>query len=198
MPDIALIIETTAFVLSLVGVLLAIKPHIANWPVSMAGTLIYAWVFYTCRLYSDMVLQFFFIAVQAYGWRQWAHKNGDVNPITSLNTKRWLGETALILLGWGMWTAIILNLSSWLSIVFDITIQPATMPWLDSFTASVSVWAISMQARRKWENWILWLLVDSIYIPMYISVGKPLTALLYGIFLLLALSGLRSWYKQRV
>jgi nicotinamide mononucleotide transporter PnuC len=109
-----------------------------------------------------------------------------------------LGEAALFVLGWSVWTTLILNFPSWIATIYDVNIPQAQMPWLDSFTASLSVWAITLQARRKWENWILWLLADSIYIPLYISVGKPLTALLYGIFLLLALSGLRSWYQQRV
>jgi len=198
MPDITTILETAAFVLSLAGVLLAIKPYTANWPVAMAGTLLYAWVFNTCQLYSDMVLQFFFIVVQAYGWRRWTIKNRAEFPISSLTPRRWLGEAALFVLGWSVWTTLILNFPSWIATIYDVNIPQAQMPWLDSFTASLSVWAISLQARRKWENWILWLLADSIYIPLYISVGKPLTALLYGIFLLLALSGLRSWYQQRV
>jgi nicotinamide mononucleotide transporter len=145
-----------------------------------------------------MVLQFFFIVVQAYGWRRWTIKNRAEFPISSLTLRRWLGEAALFVLGWSVWTTLILNFPSWIATIYDVNIPQAQMPWLDSFTASLSVWAISLQARRKWENWILWLLADSIYIPLYISVGKPLTALLYGIFLLLALSGLRSWYQQRV
>jgi len=185
--DIALLFEIIAVVLSMAGVLLAIKPYTSNWPVAMAGTLFYAWIFYDCRLYSDMVLQFLFIGVQAYGWRNWSLKSTPQNPVSSITQRRWLIESLIFLIGWYLWTRIILLFA-----------PDAAMPWLDSFTASLSVWAITLQARRKWENWMLWLQADIIYIPLYISVGKPLTAGLYAVFLLFAVVGLRSWYRQRV
>lgn len=185
--DIALLLEIVAIVLSMAGVLLAIKPYTANWPVSMVGTFFYAWIFYDCRLYSDMVLQFVFIGVQAYGWWQWVQKPGDESPITSVKPNRRLLETLVFLAGWYVWTMLVLAQA-----------PGAAKPWLDSFTASLSLWAITLQARRKWENWILWLIADIIYIPLYISVGKPLTAGLYALFLVLAAIGLRSWYRQRV
>lgn len=185
--DIALLLEIFAVVLSMTGVLLAIKPYTANWPVAMAGTVLYAWIFYDCRLYSDMVLQFVFIGVQAYGWRQWVQKTGYESPINSLKPNRRFLETLVFFAGWYVWTLLVL---SWAS--------DAAKPWLDSFTASLSVWAITLQARRKWENWVLWLIADIIYIPLYVSVGKPLTAGLYAVFLVLAVVGLRSWYRQRV
>ena len=185
--DITLLLEIIAVVLSMAGVLLAIKPYTANWPVSMLGTFLYAWIFYDCRLYSDMVLQFVFIGVQAYGWRQWTNIDVHDSPITTLKFPRLLMEISLFLAGWYVWTILVL---SWA--------PGAAKPWLDSFTASLSVWAITLQARRKWENWVLWLIADIIYIPLYISVGKPLTAGLYAVFLVLAAIGLRSWYRQRV
>jgi nicotinamide mononucleotide transporter len=57
---------------------------------------------------------------------------------------------------------------------------------------------VVLQAQRKWENWILWLLADLIYVPMYVLADRTLTAALYSIFLFIALAGLRSWHRQRV
>jgi nicotinamide mononucleotide transporter len=196
--DIAQIIELAAVVLSMAAVLLAIKPYTANWPVAMAGTLLYGWIFFECRLYSDMVLQFIFIAMQAFGWWQWSKKQSTANIISSLTGRQWLIESVVFLTAWGVWTWLLIAFLPWLSVLLGIYIPRPAMPWLDSFTASLSVWAIILQARRKWENWILWLLADIIYIPLYVSVGIPLTALLYTVFLLLAVFGLRSWYRQRV
>lgn len=185
--DIALLLEIAAVVLSLAGVLLAVKPYTANWPVAMAGTLLYAWIFYDGRLYSNMVLQFVFIGVQTFGWWQWSLKTTAKNPVSSFTPRLWLTEAVFFLSGWYLWTRLIFFWAPG-----DVT------PWLDSFTASLSVWAITLQARRKWENWILWLLAEIIYIPLFVSVGKPLTAGLYAVFLILAVIGLRSWYRQRV
>ena len=185
--DIILAVEIAAVFLSLAGVLLAIKPYVANWPVAMVGTALYAWVFFDCRLYSDMVLQFVFIGIQILGWWKWSLKREGATHISSLTQWQWLAECLMFLAGWYGWTNILL-----------LWAPDAAMPWFDSFTASLSVWAISLQARRKWENWILWLLADIIYIPLYILAGKPLTAGLYAVFLILAIMGLRTWYRQRV
>lgn len=196
--DIAQIIEIAAVVFSMAAVVLAIKPYTANWPVAMAGTLLYAWIFFECRLYSDMVLQFIFIGMQAFGWWQWSQHKTTLIPISSLTGRQWLTESIVFLAAWGLWTTMLITFLPWLSVLLGIPIPRPAIPWLDSFTASLSVWAITLQVRRKWENWVLWLLADIIYIPLYLSVGIPLTALLYMVFLLLAVFGLRSWYRQRV
>ena len=55
-----------------------------------------------------------------------------------------------------------------------------------------------MIARKKIENWLVWILADTIYIGMYIYKGLHLTALLYIVFILLAIRGYREWNKKIV
>ncbi|MDP0995797.1 nicotinamide mononucleotide transporter family protein, partial [Klebsiella pneumoniae] len=38
------------------------------WPVSVVAVLLYAWIFFDVKLYSDMLLQLVFAALQGYGW----------------------------------------------------------------------------------------------------------------------------------
>ena len=180
-------LELTAVIFSLAGVLLAVKPYVINWPIAMLGTALYLFIFKESRLYSDMVLQFFFLLIQAVGWWKWTKGRMGHSPITSLSGKSWARQTAVFLVLWIVWTQVVLAL-----------FPQANMPWIDSFTAALSVWAVVLQAQRKWENWILWLLADLIYVPMYVLADRTLTAALYSIFLFIALAGLRSWHRQRV
>jgi nicotinamide mononucleotide transporter len=90
----------------------------------------------------------------------------------------------LTLLGWVLWTLLLLKIK-----------PDANLPWLDSFAAALSVLAILLQAYKKVENWLVWMLADLIYIPMYLKAEMPVTALLYAIFLLIAFAGWRQWKR---
>ena len=178
-------IEITAATLSLVAVLLAVKPYAANWPVAMIGTALYLYLFWQNRLYSDMVLQAVFLTIQLYGWVKWV--NGGTEK--ALHISKTPGTVLfkagfLTLLGWVLWTLLLLKIK-----------PDANLPWLDSFTAALSVLAILLQAYKKVENWLVWMLADLIYIPMYLKAEMPVTALLYAIFLLIAFAGWRQWKR---
>ena len=47
--------------------------------------------------------------------------------------------------------------------------------------------------RKRLETWDLWILVDIVYVPLYVSRGLNLTALLYAVFLVMATMGLSHW-----
>ncbi len=50
--------------------------------------------------------------------------------------------------------------------------------------------------RKQLENWLGWIIVDTIYIPLYFSKGLNLTAILYSIFLCMAFIGWKQWYRS--
>ncbi|HRH65169.1 MAG TPA: nicotinamide riboside transporter PnuC, partial [Bacteroidia bacterium] len=71
----------------------------------------------------------------------------------------------------------------------------ASLPWLDSSLTMASLIAQWMIAKKKIENWVLWIIADSVYIPLFLLKNLPLTALLYLLFLLMAVMGLLKWRK---
>jgi nicotinamide mononucleotide transporter len=50
--------------------------------------------------------------------------------------------------------------------------------------------------RKILENWILWIAVDLVYVPTFISRGLYATAGLYTVFLVLAVMGWREWKRS--
>ena len=70
------------------------------------------------------------------------------------------------------------------------------LPYVDSGLATISLVAQWMMTRKILENWVLWIIADIAYVPMYIYKGLPVTAALYAIFLVLAVIGLRSWLRS--
>jgi nicotinamide mononucleotide transporter len=57
----------------------------------------------------------------------------------------------------------------------------------------MSLLAQWMIAKKKIENWIIWIIADLIYVGMYIYKDLYLTAFLYFIFILLAIKGYFDW-----
>ena len=82
---------------------------------------------------------------------------------------------------------------AWGAMMADWT--DADYPWWDAATAVVSVAAQVLMARRKWENWVLWIAVDVALIPLYLAKGLTMLALLYLLYLALAVWGLVEWRR---
>jgi nicotinamide mononucleotide transporter len=178
--------EAIAFVLGVVNVTLVVRRSIWNYPFGIAMVALYAVVFAEARLYSDMLLQFFFIAVNAYGWISWRRHRAATGVVTvegmaTAERWRWALATAAIALMWG-------------GAMHRFT--DASLPWWDAAVAAASIAAQWLMARRKWENWVLWIAVDIGSIGLYLVKELWLTALLYLIFLVLAAWGLVDWRRR--
>jgi nicotinamide mononucleotide transporter len=175
-------LEFLAFATGLACVWLAVKMHIANWPFSMASVACYSVLFFQARLYADAVLQVVFFAVAIYGWWCWRRAQVQSDAGVSRATGRdSAGVAALVLLG-------IVVVSIYLSRFTD---SPA--PVIDAAILSISLAALWWQANRVLECWWLWILVDVISIPFYWSRDLGLTSVLYAIYLVMCIAGLREW-----
>ena len=176
--------ELWAALAAFLCVWLAVKNHILNWPISIISSLPYFFVFYEGKLYSDALLQVVFFIMQGYGWYSWYQKTGKNSDIRAVNAT-WFAAPFLITFAlWALWY------------FFLIAWKPdASYPIWDAGTTVFSLLAIYMQAKRILENWWLWIGVDLFYIPLYWQKGMFLTALLYTIYLGLALWGWWQWKK---
>jgi nicotinamide mononucleotide transporter len=178
-------IEIAAVVLGLINVTLVVRRSIWNYPFALAMVALYAWIFWGVKLYSDMLLQGFFFAVNIYGWWYWARSiatEGDVvvERLAPGARAGWVAGCLVGTAGWG-----------WLMHRYT----DAAFPWWDAGVAMASVAAQILQSRRKIESWLLWIGVDVAAIGLYAAKGLMLTALLYALFLLLSIWGLVDWRR---
>ena len=178
-------IETAAFLLGVVNVILVVRRSIWNYPFALAMVTLYAWVFWGAKLYSDTLLQGFFFAVNIYGWWYWARSiqaEGEVavERMSAAMRFGWVTGCLIATAGWG-----------WLMHRYT----DAAFPWWDASVAMTSVAAQILQSRRKIESWILWIVVDVIAIGLYAAKDLRLTAVLYAIFLTLSIWGLIDWRR---
>ena len=179
-------LEVIAVIVNVLGVWLTARRIRWCWPVSVVAVLLYAWIFYDAKLYSDMLLQVLFAFLQGYGWWRWSTGGLDHGKVHVGQLA--LGEAALGLIVGALGALLLGSLMA--------TYTDAAVPWLDAsltaFSLVASVWA----ARKYVASWWLWIVLDVVYVGMYLFKDLHLTAGLYAGFILLALYGWREWRRD--
>jgi nicotinamide mononucleotide transporter len=180
------IIEWVAAALGLVNVVLVARRSLWNYPFGIAMVALYFFVFFEAKLYSDALLQIFFLVINAYGWWNWVHSekiaDGGIAVARLATPARlaWIAGTALASLAWGMGMA---------------RFTDAAAPFADAMIAGMSVAAQILQSQRKVESWVLWVAVDALATGLFWSRGLIATSILYAIFFFIALWGLIAWRR---
>lgn len=180
-------IEIVAALLGLANIVLVVRRSMWNYPFALAMVTLYAWVYFHQKLYSDALLQCFFLALNLYGWWNWKRARasaGEVRVETLSIAARaaWLSCAALATLGWG-------------ALMHRFT--DAHYPWWDGAILVLSVAAQILQSRRNWECWVLWIAIDLLAIPLFLLKDMLPTAGLYVVFLGMSVVGLLDWMKVR-
>jgi nicotinamide mononucleotide transporter len=177
-------IELVGFTTAAVGIWLTTKRLLISWPVILAADIFYFVVFLQARLYSDALLQIFFLVFTLYGWWNWwrgVREEGEVR-VAPLAT-----SSMLIALAAGAAGSLVLG---------ELAKRVhAALPYLDASLASFSLVASWWQARKQIANWWLWIVVDLLYIGEYLYKGLVVTAVLYAVLVILAVKGLFDWRR---
>ena len=179
-------LELVAFLFGATSVYLSVRQKIWSWPTAIVNVALYAWIFGTHGYYSDAGLQVVYFVLSVYGWAHWLHggENRTVLPVSHAS-RRTLVVCAVV------------GVATWLALgFFTRTLPNAQRPFTDAALTATSLVAQWMMTRKIVENWLLWIAVDLVYIPLWLTAGLPLTALLYTIFLVLAVLGYREWKRD--
>ncbi|QIO05244.1 nicotinamide riboside transporter PnuC [Acinetobacter shaoyimingii] len=177
-------LEISAFILNVLGVWLTSKQYRICWLINIVAVLLYAIIFYEVNLYADASLQVVFVLMQLYGWYSWSKKANQTQAVVDPS---YIPQKVLI---YSIVTGVVFGLI--LGSGFATWTQ-AELPWLDSMLASFSLVASYWAAKKYIETWSLWCVVDTLYVGMFIHKSLYVTALLYFIFIVLALNGWRMW-----
>jgi nicotinamide mononucleotide transporter len=179
-------LEIAAAVLGVINVSLVVRRSSWNYPFGIAMVSLYFFVFWHSKLYSDSLLQIFFLLIQLYGWWAWLHARQvdhgvAVEWMRASARLRWLGGTLLCILLWGTGMA---------------RFTDAAAPFPDATIAGLSVTAQVLQSLRRVESWALWILVDLFAIGLFAWRGLFVTSALYCLFLVLATIGWFEWRRR--
>jgi nicotinamide mononucleotide transporter len=178
--------EVLGVLTGILGVWLTTRQKIWCWPVGIVSVASFIVVFYGAKLYAAMGLQVVYVGLLAYGWHAWLHGGEGQGALKVSRLPRRLA------LGLAVAGAAASGIAGyWLQAQTD-----EALPYLDGFTTSFSLVAQWMQARKYLENWLLWVVVDVVYVGMSLSQGLTLTAGLYAVYVGLAFLGFRDWRRS--
>jgi len=179
-------VELVAAFLALLYLILAARQNWWCWPCALVSSAIYLALFYRHGLYHQALLQVFYIGMAVYGWWYWRGANTGAGPLlVSRWEPRQHAAAAIAVL-------ILTLLTGWL----ESRYTSAAFPYLDAFTTWGSVVTTWMVARKVLENWLYWLIVDSVMVYLSYVSGLPATALLFLIYLGIVIAGFISWRRS--
>ena len=178
--------EVLGFITGVLNVYLVTRENIWSWPLGVLNALLYIVVFARAGLYSDTGLQVVYFVLSFYGWWHWLRGGPQHASVVVTRTS---AKLALTLAG--------LGIVCWM-LVFTITsrIPGSKLPLLDAALAVSSLIAQWMMTRKLLENWAIWIVLDVVYVGVFLVRDLRLTALLYAVFLILAIIGHLEWKRS--
>lgn len=191
-------VERLAFVLSIVYVVLAARENIWCWLFGLFSALMYGWVFFEVRLYSDASLQGYYVGMSVYGWWQWRQKgqsSGKSRNEVHADEQRGGGGIKVWSLRWHL-LFILLGFALTFPLGYFWTFFGASLPYFDAFTTSFAVLTTFLVARKVLENWLYWIVIDLTCVGVYLYKDLQLTALLFFIYTIIAVFGFWGWRKK--
>ena len=185
-------VELIGTLFGLVSVYFAARANILTWGTGIVNEIFLFLLFFQVQLYADMFLQIYFFVVTLYGWYNWNSKATETK-ISETSFRNKILLTGSILIGTVISGILIANIHFYLPTYFKIE---AAYPFTDSFVMVSSIVATVLLAKKKIENWYLWIIIDLVCVALYFKKGVYFLSLEYVIFLGLASYGLYRWKKQ--
>lgn len=172
-------------------IFLAGRNSIHTWWTGLVGCTLFGIMFFNVQLYADATLQVFFFITGLIGWYNWTNfsyaKRGmqpeKERPIEKA-TPKYMGVAISV---------AVLTALAYGALLHSFT--DAYAPWIDSAVLTFSVVAQLLLMRRAIQNWQVWVLVNTLSVPLFWSRELYLTSVLYGAFWINAVYSYFHWKK---
>ncbi|MBX7095280.1 MAG: nicotinamide riboside transporter PnuC [Flavobacteriales bacterium] len=187
------LLEILGTLTGLLAVFFAARSNIITWPIGIVNVICFFFMFYTVQLYSDMLLQVYYFVVSIYGWIAWQKKGDHSLEVQWMKKGTQFLIPILVLIFSVLLGYLIAHIHEYFPKAFP---KPADYPYIDTAIAVMSVIATYLQARKKIESWIIWIVTDTLCTLLYWVKGIHLFSMEYLVFTILAVFGFLSWQKE--
>ena len=181
-------IEVLGAVTGLIYLYLEIKQNIWLWPVGIATSAFYIYVFFTSKFYADMGLQVYYLVISIYGWWHWLYGGDSAGkqelPITRTSVKQWIN---LVLVTLALFGVMVFVLRSY---------TDSPVPVGDAFVTALSITGTWMLARKLIEHWWIWVVVNLVSLGLFIWKELYPTSVLFFFYFTMAVVGYYQWRKE--
>ena len=172
-------LEWAANILTALCIFLAGRNKVLTWPVGIVATILFGALFYQAKLYADVTLQVFFVITGMIGWINWKDRALVKEVPTYANRRNLIAYVCLAITFAGGYGAILYHYTD------------AWAPFIDSGVLTLSILGQFLLMRKHIQTWAVWLVVNTLSVPLYISRDLYLTAFMYSLFWVNAIV---SWY----
>ena len=178
-------LELTAVLFGTISVLFAKKNNVLVYPTGLVSTLIFVYILLKWNLYGDLIINIYYSIMSILGWYLWSRKKNGVEefPISVMKKKDFF-ISSLIFIGTLIFVAFIYHF-------FDKFTDWTA--YVDTFTTGLFFVGMWLMAKRKIENWILWIIADVISIPLYFYKGLTFSSFQFILFTIIAILGYKEW-----
>lgn len=167
---------------------LAVRRDRRAWIFGAVSSAVLAWLAAGARLPLQAALQAAYVAMAVYGFRTWTRES-DAADAGRVRIRRWpLRRNGAALIAVALGTLALAPLLAHLT--------DAAWPTLDAAVTLGSLLATWMTARALLDNWVWWIVVDAASVVLYASQGLVFVALLYLVYMVIAVIGLRDWSRR--
>ena len=186
-PNYLIALELIAVVFGIISVLFARKNNILVYPTGLVSTILYVYILFEFQLYGDLIINFYYTIMSFLGWYLWSKtKDGhDEFPISTINRKEILVSTLIF--------TITLTFVALVYHFFDKFTDWTA--YVDALTTGLYFVGMWLMAKRKIENWILWIIADAISIPLYFYKGLTFSSFQFILFTIIAILGYKEWKR---
>jgi nicotinamide mononucleotide transporter len=175
------VIEWIGLLTGIVYVVLSAQNKISCWYFGIVSCACIAYhdFFGGLNLYSDGILQIFYVIIGFIGLYRWKE--------VALSFKStWKTHILAIISG------VIVSLIYGYAMT---SFTNASFPWVDAFTTIFSIIATLFLVNRQLSAWLYFVIIDAVMTYLYFARGWELYAVLYCIFTVFAVYAVWNWLK---
>lgn len=181
----------------LASALLGMRRFVLAWPIGIAGNILLFTVFLggvfmtpgDTNLYGQAGRQILFLVLGVYGWITWRDATGG-KPGVAAFIPRWANRRERAIAAATL--VILYALACGALVLLD-----SYAAWADAWILVASIAAVYATARGYLEAWLFWVAIDLVGVPLLLAAGLYPSAILYSIYLVVAVFGLKSWLRIR-
>ena len=181
-------LEAASVLFSVLYLVLAIRESLWCWPAAFLSSVLTLVVVFDARLYSEVALNVYYAAMAVYGWYQWQY-GGRRRGAEQLPIGVWPLKMHALAIGGSLALSVLVG---WLMRRYTA----AAFPYLDAFVTVSSVVTTYLVARKILENWLYWLVIDTLGVYVYWQRELYFFMALFALYLVLVVIGLVRWHRD--
>ncbi|MDD4141613.1 MAG: nicotinamide riboside transporter PnuC [Bacteroidales bacterium] len=190
------VLEIIGAVIGIIYLILEYKASPWLWLFGVLMPLFYIYIFYVNGIYANMAINIYYVFASVYGILMWKRiksrsgegaTEGDSDELFSMPRSYILPVIIAVLV-------LSLGISFFLH-----KIGEGDVVILDGLTSALSIVGMWMLAKKYYQQWLCWMIVEPLMIIMSLTGKLYPTAIMYVVYLVIAILGYIRWkniYKR--